>query len=251
MTGVLDLETGSNCPIREASPTAFLPPPLRLGIIVPVYNEARILEQSLAHLQELAHENQVLVVDGGSQDGSASIARRFFPTAICQRRGRGPQMDLGAARLSTDVVLFLHVDSWLPPDFAQQIRLVLADPQVAGGCFRLQFDDLHPLLRFYAWCTRFPSRFCHFGDQAFFVRREVFHRIGGYRGLPFLEDVDLLRRLRRTGRFVVLTGPVMTSGRRFRRRGVLRQELRNILLVALAEAGIPAEWLQQFYPDVR
>ena len=89
------------------------------------------------------------------------------------------------------------------------------------------------------------------GDQAFFVRRAVFERIGGYRNLPFLEDVEFLRRLRGQGRFSILKGEVTTSSRRFRRRGIVRQQLWNILIVSLYELGVPVERLQRLYPNIR
>ncbi len=224
---------------------------LSIGIVVPVYNEAAILEGTLEHLRRVAGTLPVAVVDGSSTDGSAHIAQQFFPTEVFPEANRGAQLNRGAACLQTDVLLFLHADSQLPPGFEWQIRQALADPQVAGGCFRLEFDAPLPMLRFYSWCTRFPGRFFHFGDQGFFVRRQVFERLGGFRALPFLEDVDFLRRLRRLGRFAVLPAPVVTSARRFLRYGAVRQQLRNILLVGLFEFGVRPERLARFYPPSR
>ena len=218
---------------------------------MPVFNEAALLEAALERLERVARTFPVVVADGGSTDGSARIARRFFHTESCPARNRGAQLNRGAQCLSTDVLLFLHADSQLPEGFAFHVRRALRQPRVAGGCFRLEFNVRRPMLRFYSWCTRFPGRFLHFGDQGFFVRREVFERMGGFRRLPFLEDVDFLRRLRGHGRFAVLPVPVVTSGRRFLRHGVVRQQLRNILLVALFELGVSAERLARFYPPVR
>ena len=224
---------------------------LSIGIIVPVYNEAAILEGALENLRRVAADFPAVVVDGSSSDASARIARRFFPIEICPQPNRGAQLNRGATYLQTDVLLFLHADSQLPPGFESQIRQALADPEVAGGCFQLEFDAALPMLRFYSWCTRFPGRFLHFGDQGFFVRREVFERMGGFRALPFLEDVDFLRRLRRLGRFAVLPAPVVTSARRFLRYGAVRQQLRNVLLVTLFELGVSPERLARFYPHSR
>jgi rSAM/selenodomain-associated transferase 2 len=222
-----------------------------IGIVLPVLDEAAILEPALDSLAAVAHDCPVVVVDGGSRDRTLAIARTRFPTERCEAARRGAQMNRGAARLSTDVLLFLHADSRLPAGFAGDIRRTLRDPSVAAGCFRLSFDHQHPMLRFYGWCTRFPGRFLHFGDQGFFVRREVFERMGGYRDLPFLEDVDLLRRLRRFGRFAVVPRPVTTSARRFLRRGIVRQQLVNFLVVVLFELGVPARRLASLYPHVR
>ncbi len=218
---------------------------------MPIFNEAAVLEAALERLKGMGRAFPVVVADGGSTDGSAWTARRFFPTEICAEANRGAQLNRGAARLGTDVLLFLHADSQLPEGFASQIRRALRHPRVVGGCFRLEFDALRPTLRFYSWCTQFRGRFFHFGDQGFFVRREVFARMGGFRKLAFLEDVDFLRRLGRYGQFAVLPIPVVTSARRFLRRGIVRQQLRNILLVTLFELGVPAERLARFYPHDR
>lgn len=238
--------------------------PLSLGIVVPVLNEAAIIDRALARLKQVAGEFPVVVVDGGSTDGSAEIARCYFPTAACSPANRGAQMNLGARQVDADVLLFLHADSELPADFAAHIERALSDPRVAAGCFQLRFDPeasgRQPMLRFYSWCTRFRGRFLHFGDQSYFVRREVFEAMGGYRELPFMEDVDFLRRLlapgflglgRRHGRFVVLPAAVTTSARRFLRTGVVRQQIVNILLVTLFELGVPARWLARLYPHIR
>ena len=224
---------------------------LSIGIVLPVLDEEAILGEALEYLAAVAGEVPVVVVDGGSRDATPEIARRYFPTESCPAARRGAQMNFGAARLQTDVLLFLHADSRLPAGFESSIRSALRDPRVAGGCFRLRFDRDHPMLRFYAWCTRFPGRFLHFGDQGFFVRRAVFETMGRYRDLPFLEDVDLLRRLRHRGRFAILPSPVTTSARRFVRRGIVRQQLLNIVVVALFELGVPARRLAGFYPHIR
>ncbi len=225
---------------------------LSIGIVVPVFNEAATLESNLERLCQVTQRRcPVVVVDGGSTDGSARMARRFFHTEIAEQPNRGGQLNRGARCLWNDVLLFLHADSQLPRGFDYFIRRTLRDPRVAGGCFRLQFDAVHPLLRFYCWFTRFPGRFFHFGDQGFFVRREVFWKMGGFYPLPFLEDVDFLRRLRQYGEFAALPVPVVTSARRFLQRGVLRQQLVNILLVTLFELGVSPESLARLYPHIR
>lgn len=224
---------------------------MSIGIVVPVYNEAALLATSLEHLRGVIGREPVVVVDGGSGDGSAEIAGRFFPVEQAGAPNRGAQMNRGAARLQTDVLLFLHADSQLPAGFQGEVRRALSEPDVAAGCFRLRFDDDHPLLRLYGWLTRLPGRWLHFGDQAIFVRREIFERMGGFRELPLLEDVEFLRRLGKRGRFRIAGAEVVTSARRFRRRGLLLQQLRNAALVALFEAGVSAERLAMFYPHVR
>jgi rSAM/selenodomain-associated transferase 2 len=233
---------------------------LSIGIVVPVLNEAAILELALMRLKAIAPSCPVIVVDGGSADGSAEIARRHFPTAACPAANRGAQMNQGARVLSADILLFLHADSALPDGFEAQIEHALADPRVVAGCFRLRFDSERTMLRLYSWCTQFPGRFLHFGDQGFFFRREAFERLNGYRELPFMEDADILRRLRapgflglgrRLGKFVVLPAAVTTSARRFLQTGIVRQQLVNILIVTLFELGVSARRLARLYPNIR
>ena len=225
---------------------------LSIGIVVPVLNESKTLRYFLSRLYEVSRGRYpVVVVDGGSTDDSARIARQFFHTEVISTASRGMQLNHGARGLFTDVLLFVHADSELPRGFDFHIQRALADPGVFGGCFRLEFDVHHSLLKFYAWFTKFPGRFFHYGDQAFFIRRETFGVMGGFSALPFLEDVDFLRRLKRLGKFAVLPTRVRTSARRFMKRGVVRQQFANILLVTLFEFGVSAGRPAKFYQRVR
>ncbi len=225
---------------------------LSIGIVVPVLNETKTLRYFLSRLCEVSRGRYpVVVVDGGSADDSERIARQFFHTELISTQNRAMQLNHGARCLFTDVLLFLHADSELPRGFDFHIRRALANPEAVGGCFRLEFDAPHPILRFYSWFAKFPGRFFHYGDQGFFVRRDAFREMGGFSPLPFLEDVDFLRRLKRRGKFVVLPSSVRTSARRFMRRGVVRQQLANVLVVALFELGVSAGRLAKFYQQVR
>src|SRR5579859_3192360 len=225
---------------------------LSVGVVVPVFNEGESLDYYLSRLYEVTRARcPVVLVDGGSTDSSVSIGQRYFHTESTGRPNRGEQLNRGARCLLTDVVLFLHADTELPRGFDLHIRRPLSDERLAGGCFRLQFDDAHPMLSAYSWFTRFRGRLFHFGDQGFFIRRETFSRMGGFSPLPFLEDVDFLKRLKNFGKFLPLSVSVRTSARRFRRRGVVRQQLANIVLVTLFELGVSAERLAAAYPHLR
>lgn len=249
-TGSASLDSAKRRPLGKGPSHAL--PDLSVGIVVPVLNEAGTLDYYLSRLYEVTRGRcPVVVVDGGSTDVSLSIGQRFFHTETTEHPGRGEQLNHGARCVLTDVLVFLHADTELPRGFDYYIRQVLADSDVVGGCFRLEFDVAHPLLKAYSWFTRFSGRFFHFGDQGFFIRREVFCQMGGFAPLPFLEDVDLLRRLRKHGKFVTLPVPVRTSARRFLRRGIVRQQLTNVLLVTLFELGVSAERLAAAYPHVR
>jgi len=225
---------------------------LSVGIVVPVYNESATLDYYLSRLYEVSRGRcPVVVVDGGSSDESRTIARRFFHTETVSLPNRGAQLNHGASCLTTDVLLFLHADSELPPGFDYYVRKALVEEGVVGGCFRLEFDRPHPLLKAYTWFTRFPPRFFHFGDQGFFVRNDVFRKMGGFAPLPFLEDVEFLKRLKKRGKFATVSAGIRTSARRFIQGGIVRQQLTNILLVALFEVGVAAQRVARVYPHVR
>ncbi|MEW5929147.1 MAG: TIGR04283 family arsenosugar biosynthesis glycosyltransferase [Gemmatimonadota bacterium] len=223
---------------------------MKVCVVVPALDEAERIEACLESVLRQEGEAEVVVVDGGSTDATVEAASRL---AVVHRsaRGRAVQMNAGARRTTGEVLLFLHADTVLHPDALPALRLALADPRVAGGTFTLRFDHGHPLLRFYALCTRLPFSGFRFGDQGIFVRREVFERLGGFRELPLLEDVDFLRRLRRAGRVAVVRRPVTTSARRFQSRGIVRQQLLNGAILAAHALGASPERLARWYGPAR
>jgi rSAM/selenodomain-associated transferase 2 len=221
---------------------------MRLSVIVPALDEAARIGACLRSIRAQGGGVEVLVADGGSTDGTAAIAARQA-RVVTGARGRGAQMNAGARRSTGDVLLFLHADTVLHPGALAALRDALADARVVGGTFTLRFDHPHPLLRFYGWCTRLP--WLRYGDQGIFVRRAVFEWLGGFRELPLLEDVDLLKRLRRAGRVAVVDRPVTTSARRFLERGIVRQQLLNGAILAAHAAGVSPERLARWYDERR
>jgi rSAM/selenodomain-associated transferase 2 len=215
--------------------------------IVPVLNEAANLQTMLATLKQDAFD-AIIVVDGESSDESAAVARRAGIVVIRSARGRGRQMNVGAAHASTPVLLFLHADTRLPAGAVALIERALRDPDVVGGCFRLSFETTRSaLLRFYGTMSQFETALTTFGDQAYFVRTAVFKAIGGFPDWPFLEDVQLRRDLRQRGSFVKLPSPVVTSARRFSGEGTVRRQLLNALILLLFHCGISAQRLARWY----
>lgn len=224
---------------------------MKVSMIVPALNEAGCIAATLDALRALPGDFDILVVDGGSSDDTVRLARDRGVRAVVGPRGRGAQMNYGAELADGDVVIFVHADTLLPDDAYTLITDALRDPAVIGGCFRLGFDRTNPLLRMYAWCTRFRFRLLHFGDQAFFTRAEHFRAIGGYRAYPIMEDVDFWRRMMRAGRVAVLGASVVSSARRYRSNGIVRQQLLNLALVFLFCLGVSPFTLSRFYRMVR
>jgi rSAM/selenodomain-associated transferase 2 len=217
-----------------------------ISVVIPALNEAERIAECIRSVREQGGVDEVVVVDGGSTDGTAAIAgslARVVPSA----RGRGVQMNTGAALTSGDVLLFLHADSLLHPRAVEALRRALRDERVVGGTFTLRFDHHHALLRLYALFARLPFPFFHYGDRGIFVRRSVFEALSGFRAMPLMEDLDLLRRLRRQGRVVLVPRPVTTSAGRFLAYGLVRQQLLNIGLVAAFLLGAPPERLARWY----
>ncbi|HEX2094398.1 MAG TPA: TIGR04283 family arsenosugar biosynthesis glycosyltransferase [Longimicrobiaceae bacterium] len=224
---------------------------MKISIIVPTYNEEACIARALAALLALEGDFEVRVADGGSTDRTVEIARGMGVPVVEGARGRGPQMNRGAAGATGEVLLFLHADTLLPPDAYHRVAEALTDPAVAGGCFRLSFDHDHRFLRFSAFLTRFSFRLFHYGDGGYFVRAGIFRELGGYRPYPIMEDLDLWLRLLRAGRTVVVPASVVASARRFRRNGVYRQQLLGVVLVLLFLAGVKPHTLKRFYSEVR
>ena len=191
-----------------------------LSIIVPTLNEAGGIVAALIRLAPLRRRGaEVIVADGGSDDGTVELAQPFADTIVRAPRGRASQMNRGAAGASGDVLLFLHADTILPDG---------ADALIADDCtwgrFDVRIDGHHPLLRLVAAMMNLRSRLTSVctGDQAIFVRRSLFAEIGGYPDIPLMEDIALSKALRRHASPVCLHQRVTTSGRRWETRGVMR-----------------------------
>jgi rSAM/selenodomain-associated transferase 2 len=224
---------------------------MKIAVVVPAVNEAERLGETLSTIRRLPGDFEIVVVDGGSSDDTVRIARDMDVPVVVGPRGRGPQMNYGASLASGDVLLFLHADTRLPRDAHALITGALRDDRVIGGCFRLSFDQTHPLLRFLSYCSRFRFRLLHYGDQAFFVRAGWFRESGGYRAYPIMEDLDFWLRMVRGGKVTVLDAAVVSSARRFSRYGIFRQQLRNVLFVGLFFIGVSPFTLSRLYRDVR
>jgi len=223
-----------------------------VSIIIPVLNEAALLEGFLAHLEERAPGAERVVVDGGSIDGTLQVARRCFRgegRALQSPRGRALQMNRGAAAASGSLLWFLHADSRLPPDPLAQIRTAMRDPALAGGCFRLGIDRPEPIYRISDTLGNLGVDLFRIalGDHGIFCRRSAFTAAGGYPDVPLLEDAELYRRLQRFGGVRQLPAAIETSPRRYERHGPYRTTFLYALILALYAARVPISLLARLY----
>jgi rSAM/selenodomain-associated transferase 2 len=215
-----------------------------VSVIIPALNEAdRIGETVLAAF--LAGASEVIVADGGSTDATIEIARARGAQVISGERIRARQLNRGAQAARNDAMIFLHADTLLPLGAAQAVEEAIANGAVFGG-FRVQFLERGPRLRFVAFMINTRTRLTRapWGDQAQFVRRDVFH---GYPDFPIMEDYELARRMKRAGRSALLPLHVRTSGRRFLQKGVLRTTMVNWLIIAAYHLGVSPKKLHDWY----
>ncbi|MBI2422142.1 MAG: TIGR04283 family arsenosugar biosynthesis glycosyltransferase [Candidatus Hydrogenedentes bacterium] len=250
---------GLSCAQLEAAADIDLPEDLpaweeararqRISVILPVLNEAACIASALDRLQHLENV-EILVVDGGSTDGTLAEAQRFAGVRVLQsERGRAQQMNAGAAQATGKILLFLHADTTLPRNWPDQVRRTVAYADVSLGAFQFQVDGTGAAYRFIEWGARLRSRRLRlpYGDQAFFMTRSVFEAAGGFPLLPIMEDAGMVRRCRSLGRIHVLDAPALTSARRWQHHGRWRVSLKNALALLMYALGAPPAWIARCY----
>lgn len=213
--------------------------------VIPALNEAERIATAV-DAARAAGVAEIIVADGGSTDGTVTVAIAHGARVIEGERVRARQLNRGAAAASHDALIFLHADTLLPLRAADAVASALAGGAIFGG-FRISFvepglDGVARLINARTRLTRAP-----WGDQAQFVRRDTFVRMGGYPDFPIMEDYELARRMKRAGKTVVLPIAVRTSGRRFLQKGRLRTAAINWLIIASYHLGISPERLARWY----
>lgn len=230
---------------------------MTISVIIPTLNEHSVLAKTLTHTASLGCD-EIIVVDGGSTDHTVPTTRAFCTDVprvqlITAPRGRARQMNEGAKASRGDVLLFLHADTQLPQDPGRLIESAFADPAVVGGRFDVRFASSSLWSRIISAFMNRRSRLTGIstGDQALFVRRQVFEQLGGFADIPLMEDIDFSRRLKQAGRIATLRETVTTSFRRWETQGPLRTILLMWTLRFLYWAGVSPDRLQHFYAAIR
>ena len=225
---------------------------MNISVVIPVLNEEKTIAASLTALVALK-PHEMIVVDGGSRDRSCEISEQLGAVVITGAPGRARQMNRGAEHATGDILLFLHADTRLPPAAFADIVAALEDPRYLGGRFDIELDGDHWLLKVVGAMINQRSRLTKVGtgDQAIFVRREVFARMGGFPDIPLMEDIAFGRVLKRLGGIACLRSRVVTSARRWESEGVWRTIIKMWTLKLLYFAGVSPVTLKRFYADGR
>lgn len=223
-----------------------------LSLVIPVLSEAENISESIAHIRELDADGtaEIIVVDGDPRGSTVRAIRNEGVRTAIAEKGRARQMNHGAALATGDILLFLHADTRLPSCAFALIRSAMNDKRFVGGAFDLGFDTKRAIFRITERYVFLRTRLTKvpFGDQAIFIRREYFGKIGGYRDLPIMEDVELMRRIRKRADSIhIIPLKVRTSVRRYEQEGILSCTLRNWLLQLSYALGIPPERLVKWY----
>lgn len=221
---------------------------MRVSIIIPALNEAEGIAFAIERSWG-AGADEVLVVDGGSSDGTADFAAEHRCRVLRTPPGRAGQQNAGAEHATGDVLLFLHADNWLAAGAVEQIRAALPQASTWGGCFRQRIESPSLAFRLVEWGNSLRARWLSrpYGDQAIFVRREAFLQAGKFPPVRLMEDLLLVKLLRKQGRPLLLPGPLYVSARRWERHGVLQQTARNWTLLAAARLGVSPDRLAAYY----
>ena len=225
---------------------------MKVSIIVPTLNEELVLEKTLTQFQQLS-PHELIVSDGGSDDGTRNIAGRFSHRVITGSAGRALQMNVGADEATGDILLFLHADSRIEPESYRKMLQCMQNPKWIGGAFTLCIESGKWSLKLIALLANIRSKYfgLAYGDQGFFVRKEVFKDMNGFSPIPICEDLDFYYRLRKKGPVILLKEKAHTSPRRWIKEGILFTTARNTLIAVLFGLGFPPHILTKWYLAIR
>ena len=225
---------------------------LSISIIIPVFNEECHLGALLPYIRQSSSPDlvrEIICVDGGSSDHTVDIAKKHGARVVHSEKGRAKQMNLGAQHAQSDVLYFLHADTFPPKDFDQLILNATKNGHETG-CFRMKFDTQNPFLQCCAWFSRINHILCRGGDQSLFIKSSLFEKMGGFNETyTIYEDTELIQRLYRHTRFQVLPHDVVTSARKYNEVGWLRLQFHFAMIHLKHFTGAGPEELYRYYTE--
>lgn len=227
---------------------------MKISVIIPVKNEALVITNVIQHLKKSANNptfGEIILVDGNSTDQTVALAQKeHVKIILAPISGRANQMNEGAKHAQFEILYFLHADCY-PPQNWDLLILNSISTKSKAGCFRLRFDDTHPLLRAYAWFTQFDFRFVRYGDQSLFVTKQLFSQIGGFKNDHIvMEDNEIVYRLKKITSFKLHSNTIITSARKYRNNGIIRLQLIFGLIYYGYQLGVSQTVLVDLYKEL-
>ncbi len=225
---------------------------MKISVIIPVLHEGDTINEILDSIKPVSDDvaYETIVVDGDSSGSTIAHINDSSVLTLTAPRGRALQMNAGAARACGDILLFLHADTLLPPKAFPKIIKALSNSNFIGGAFDLKIQNHRWIFRAIGRAASWKHRLTRvpYGDQAIFMLRQYFENIGGYARIPLMEDVELMRRVKRQGgRIIILPETVTTSSRKWETDGVFYTIIRNWIIQVLYLFGMPARHLIKYY----
>lgn len=222
-----------------------------ISIIIPTYNEEENIAKTIKEIKSRDNENlisEIIVSDGQSTDQTVALASNTGTTVVTsERKGRSAQMNYGASIAKNNLLYFLHADSIPPKNFSNYI-LSAIEKKYDSGCVRLAFDNDHWFLKANCWFTRFNVNAVRFGDQSLFVTKDVFKECGGFdEKLLMMEDQEIIHRIKKYGRFIVMNDTVTTSARKYLDNGIYRMQFIFFRIWFLYYLGYSQEYLLKLH----
>ena len=224
-----------------------------LSIIIPTLNEAQFIHRILNSLHEAGFDGEIILADGGSTDETISIARQCCSVRVlhCSKANRGAQMNAGAQLAQSSYLFFLHADSIFPVEGLDVLSRYIEQRNLVAGSFYLKFDNPSLGYKILSLLSRLNLGISSYGDQGLVIQRDIYAQLEGFRQMPLLEDVDIIRRIKKDYSFQKLPIGLTTSARRFERQGLLRQLLINAGIMLAYYVGVSPEKLARFYQACR
>lgn len=225
-----------------------------ISIIIPTYNEEENIAQTITEIKKRDNEkliSEIIIADGQSTDKTIEVASKASATVIvCEKKGRSAQMNYGASVAKEEILYFLHADSIPPENFTACILNAFRANCVAA-CFRLAFDYDHWFLSANCWFTRFDVNAVRFGDQSLFVTKNIFKKCGGFdENLLMMEDQEIIHRIKKYGKFIVMNDAVTTSARKYLDNGIYRMQFIFFRIWLLYYLGYSQEYLLKLHKQL-
>jgi rSAM/selenodomain-associated transferase 2 len=223
-----------------------------ITVIIPIYNEEKILYENSSWFQNLYNNAEVIFVDGGSNDRSIEFAKKSGKV-LSSKKGRAFQMNRGVGIASNDILLFLHADSIISIETLKSIETSVRDRDFIGGCLTQTIDKKGFIYRVIEWQGNLRARYSKvfYGDQGIFVRKDIFLKMNGFPEIPIMEDVIFTKRLRKLGRTIILPDRILVSPRRWEQKGIIKTIFLYNLIIILFWLRFPLEKIKHIYKDLR